>query len=89
MKQYHIIVKGRVQGVNFRSFSCKIATELGLKGWARNREEDVEIIAQGEKQQLDKFLHKLRSGPPFARVDDIESEVEQPSKEFSEFFVRI
>ncbi|MFQ5930593.1 MAG: acylphosphatase, partial [Acidobacteriota bacterium] len=30
------IVKGRVQGVGFRYFTCRIAKDVGIKGWVRN-----------------------------------------------------
>ncbi|MGM5481263.1 MAG: acylphosphatase [Nanobdellota archaeon] len=88
MQQYHIIVKGRVQGVNFRNFVRQTARELDLAGWVRNSGEDVEIVAQGKKQQLVKLLQQVRSGPPLARVDDIEYDVHAPSKDFKSFYVR-
>ena len=88
MQQYHIIIKGRVQGVNFRNFVRQTARELGLVGWVRNSGEDVEILIQGKKQQLVKLLQQVRSGPPLARVDDIDYEVREPSKEFDFFYIR-
>ncbi|MFP4195567.1 MAG: acylphosphatase [Candidatus Woesearchaeota archaeon] len=88
MQQYHIIVKGRVQGVNFRDFVRRTARELGLYGWVRNSGDDVEIIAQGKEEQLAKLVKQIRSGPPLARVDDIEYDVREPSKEFDSFQIR-
>ncbi|MFP4195993.1 MAG: acylphosphatase [Candidatus Woesearchaeota archaeon] len=88
MQQYHIIVRGRVQGVNFRNFVRRTARELSLYGWVRNSGDDVEIVAQGREQQLVKLLQLVRSGPPLARVDDIDYEAREPSKKFDSFFIR-
>ena len=52
----HLIVKGWVQGVFFRSETQKTANGLGLSGWVRNRKDgSVEIVAEGPKDQLEKI----------------------------------
>ena len=64
---------GRVQGVGFRWWTRKTATELGLAGSVRNaRDGSVEIVAKGSTEALDELEHRLRDGPPPARVDDVE-----------------
>ncbi len=63
-------ITGRVQGVAFRWFGCRVADELGVKGWIRNRRDGgVEGEAFGDPPLLERFLDRLRQGAPAARVD--------------------
>lgn len=66
----HFLVQGRVQGVGFRWFVHREASELGLHGWVRNTEEgDVEIVASGTADNLNELRTSLRRGPRGSRVD--------------------
>ena len=48
MTSVHVLVRGRVQGVGFRSGTQRRASQLGLVGWVRNLPDDtVEIHAEG------------------------------------------
>ncbi len=68
----HFLVKGRVQGVGFRWFVHREASELGLKGWVRNTEDgDVEILVAGEAEDLTELREALRKGPRGSRVDSV------------------
>jgi acylphosphatase len=72
MIRAHILVQGRVQGVGFRQFTCRVAVELGLTGWVRNLPDGrVEIVAEGEDLPLTSFMSLIRQGPPLSRVDAI------------------
>ncbi len=63
-------VYGLVQGVYFRAFVSRRARELGLSGYARNTPEGtVEVHAEGERQQLQKLIDRLRVGTTAARVE--------------------
>jgi acylphosphatase len=67
-----IIIFGKVQGVFFRYYAKKKAEGLDIKGFARNTYEgNVEIIAQGERNKLNKFIELMKSGPPNAKVEKI------------------
>ena len=69
----HIRIKGRVQGVGFRAWTCRKANELDLSGWVRNRSDrTVEILAEGTDDNINLFLALCKKGPLFARVDQIE-----------------
>jgi len=69
----HIRISGRVQGVGFRAWACRKATDLSLSGWVRNRSNgSVELMAEGSDSDIDFFLSLCRKGPLFARVDKIE-----------------
>ncbi len=67
----NLTVRGRVQGVSFRYFAQKQAYLLGLRGWVRNLSEGdaVQIVAEGEKEDLHKLVELLKIGPPGARVE--------------------
>ena len=81
-------VHGRVQGVFFRSFVQKRARELGLTGYARNLPDDnVEVRAEGEKQQLDRLVDYLKVGPPAARVKDVITSWLEYSGDYADFNV--
>jgi acylphosphatase len=68
----HFLVQGRVQGVGFRWFVHREASELSLAGWVRNTEEgDVEIVASGTPEDLADLRASLRKGPRGCRVDRI------------------
>jgi acylphosphatase len=67
-------ITGRVQGVGFRQFTAATARELQLAGWVRNLPDgSVEAEAQGSEAALAQFEKFLHRGPPFARVDQVET----------------
>ncbi len=88
--QLHAIVRGRVQGVNFRWYTRERAVELGLTGWVRNLwdHRSVELVAQGRTESLHELVRFLHRGPPSARVDEVEVDWQQASGEFDRFEVR-
>jgi hydrogenase maturation protein HypF len=67
-----LTVEGVVQGVGFRPFVWRLATELGLAGRVRNAAGRVEIEAAGTSAALDAFARRLRTdAPPRARVERV------------------
>jgi len=68
----HFLIRGRVQGVGFRWFVQREASELELRGWVRNTEDgDVEVVASGSPADLNELRTSLRRGPRGARVDHL------------------
>ena len=87
MQTMKIIVKGKVQGVFFRQSAKEMAERLGIKGTVKNCDDDsVEIVATGEKEQLDKFISWCRQGPPRADVTNVETQ-ELSLQEFRNFSI--
>lgn len=69
---HHFLVKGRVQGVGFRWFVHREASEIGLRGWVRNTEDgDVEVLVSGDAEDLTELREALRKGPRGSRVDSV------------------
>ncbi len=65
-------VYGRVQGVFFRAFVEEQAQQLGLKGYVHNLPSgDVEVVAEGERERVEKLVGYLKMGPPAAIVDRV------------------
>lgn len=59
---------GQVQGVGFRPFVYRLAHAHGLAGWVRNRLGEVEILAEGSHEALERFAVALiAEAPPLAR----------------------
>jgi hydrogenase maturation protein HypF len=74
-QRLRVRVEGTVQGVGFRPFVYRAATELGLGGWVLNDSRGVLIEAEGGRRALDALLERLRTGaPPLAIVDGVSEE---------------
>ncbi|OBC02318.1 carbamoyltransferase HypF [Mycobacterium sp. 852002-40037_SCH5390672] len=68
----HVMVTGVVQGVGFRPFVHRIATELGLTGFVGNNSGAVFLEVQGPSARVAEFGHRLRAeAPPLARIADV------------------
>jgi acylphosphatase len=85
----HAIVHGRVQGVGFRAFVVDRGIALGAKGWARNKwDGTVEVLAEGDRQQLERLLNAIHQGPRMANVIRVDVDWQPATGEFSSFHVR-
>jgi len=69
-----ILLSGKVQGVGFRPFIYRIATEHKLVGWVRNCVGVVEVHVQGQPQDLDNFLTDIFEKKPPLAEPDLESD---------------
>jgi hydrogenase maturation protein HypF len=69
-----VAVYGAVQGVGFRPFVYRLATELKLTGWVLNSAQGVFIEVEGSSEKLQGFLRRLeREKPPRAFIQSLES----------------
>ncbi len=82
-------VHGRVHGVGYRYFAVKEAAALGLRGFVRNVPDGtVEVVAEGPRPQLERFLDVLRRGPVAAHVSEVEAGWGPATGGFAGFHVR-
>jgi len=87
-KRLHLIIQGKVQGVFFRASTKEKASELGLKGFVRNREDGtVEVIAEGNKNQLQILADWCHIGPDRSTVDRVNTDWLPYAREFKEFTI--
>lgn len=85
----HILVLGFVQGVGFRRFIAKKAKELGLTGWVRNLPDGrVEIIAQGEKKDIEDLIKIAEKGNIFSDVRDVVVNYIEEEEKIDGFVIR-
>ena len=75
LRRLRVEIHGAVQGVGFRPFVYRLATELGLRGWVINDTEGVFIEVEGAESTLARFLDRLPAEtPPRANVQSLSSE---------------
>jgi hydrogenase maturation protein HypF len=69
-----LAVRGAVQGVGFRPFVYRLATELDLRGWVNNSPQGVFIEVEGERDLLEQFLLRLEiEKPPRSFIQSLEA----------------
>ncbi len=89
IRKVHLLIRGRVQGVFFRSYVKEKADAIGLKGHVRNLPNGVvEVIVQGEEHLIKHFVEKCYVGPKYARVDEVKVAYEKTSGGFNEFVIK-
>ena len=87
--QFYVLISGKVQGVGFRNFTQRNAKQLGINGYAKNLANGkVEVVAEGDKAQLDALVALLRRGPRYARVDSLEIDERPFTGEYQSFGIR-
>jgi len=83
------VVRGRVQGVGFRYWVVRRATELGLAGWVANEPDgSVRCVAEGPPAGLDALEAILRRGPTGAIVESVDLVRMPATGRFAGFEVR-
>lgn len=75
LRRLRVEIHGAVQGVGFRPFVYRLATELGLVGWVINNNQGVFIEVEGGEPRLHTFLERLpRDAPPRALINSLEAD---------------
>ena len=73
IRRVQIVIRGAVQGVGFRPFIYRLATELGLTGWVRNSPQGVFLEAEGDTTSVETFYLRIeREKPPRSFIQSME-----------------
>jgi len=81
-----VIIRGRVQGVFFRSETRLKASRCNVTGWVRNLPDGrVEAVFEGKKENVDKIIEFCKRGTSGARVTKTEVVRETYTGEFEDF----
>jgi acylphosphatase len=84
-----ITVRGRVQGIGFRAFARAKAIPLLLRGYAKNLPDgSVEVVVEGPKPNIEKFVAELHEGPALATIEDLNVAWGEFKGEFTDFEIR-
>jgi hydrogenase maturation protein HypF len=79
VQRLHIVIRGAVQGVGFRPFVYRLATEMDLTGWVVNSAQGVFIEVEGDRTSLEAFLLRLdKEKPPRAFIQSLEYSLLDP-----------
>jgi acylphosphatase len=75
MKSYLIKIQGDVVHKGFRFGAMQMAYKWNIRGYAEyRRDKTVEIVAEGDEENLDAFLDWCRTGPVWAKVVEVSYE---------------
>ncbi|QSA97320.1 carbamoyltransferase HypF [Methylococcus sp. EFPC2] len=89
LRRIALQITGLVQGVGFRPYVYRLATEAGLAGWVANTPTGVSIEAEGSATALQAFLARLPAElPPLARIESLQT-AELPATGERGFRVRL
>lgn len=83
-----VIIKGIVQGVNFRYYTQREAKKNNLTGWVRNLPDgSVAALFEGEEENVETMIQWCRNGPPSAQVTELIAQREEFRDEFQSFSI--
>jgi acylphosphatase len=88
VQRLKVVVTGRVQNVWYRDSCRNEALALGVAGWVRNCSAGtVEAVFEGSPEAVSQMVSWCRTGPPRARVENVEV-TEEPVRNEAGFLVR-
>lgn len=86
MKQVHLFITGKVQGVGFRAYLKSKAKKLGLRGFVQNLSDGrVEAVAQGDVDRLLVFIQDANKGSYISEVRDVAVKWEEITAIYPDF----
>jgi acylphosphatase len=92
MHQYRSVkgfASGRVQGVGFRYFVMRHAQAEKLYGYVRNLNDGrVEFFLQGDADSVSRVLGKIRVGPDYSLVSELQLSDTDEFPGLDEFVIR-
>jgi acylphosphatase len=82
------LIRGRVQGVGFRYFADRVASELGICGYVKNLwDGSVEVYAIGDAVAMEELKRQLAEGPRSAHVTAVEESDVVVDKRYNRFVI--
>ncbi len=87
-ESYAITLSGKVQNVGFRYSAMEKANEYDIKGFVQNKSDGtVYIEAEGDSEDLQKFIEWCKEGPITAVVENMNKQ-EMPIQNFKRFAIK-
>lgn len=84
-----IIVNGVVQGVGFRYWTIRKASEFGINGYVANLPDgSVAIEVEADRSIVEAFIKEVKIGPTYASISDVKIEWREQPKGYKDFNVR-
>ena len=85
-KRMRVVIQGKVQGVYFRVYTQKKASELGIQGWVKNNPDGtVEAVFEGESANVANMVSWCHKGSPHSKVTHVECYSEPFKNDFQNF----
>jgi acylphosphatase len=85
----NILVKGFVQGVSYRKQTQRVANNLGVKGWVRNRSDGhVEACLEGDESAVYALLAWCAFGPRRGRVEEVLVTIDRYDGRYQDFSIK-
>lgn len=84
---YSIRIYGHVFNVGFRRYVHRYAVETNVRGYVENDIADqcVHIEAEGEQEDLDRFILLCKSGTPYSFIVDVRIELLPTLRHYTDF----
>jgi len=87
--RFKVLIKGVVQGVNFRYYTRREALRSNVSGWVANLPDgSVAAVLEGEEEHVEAMILWCRQGPPSAQVTELVVQPEEYRGEFQSFSIR-
>ncbi|MCC6411670.1 MAG: carbamoyltransferase HypF, partial [Saprospiraceae bacterium] len=84
---FHIHLRGRVQGVGFRPFVCRLAASFGLTGSVRNGADGVHVVFNARPEEAQAFFQQTVSDAPAQSIVNGADLWETNPQHFSNFSI--
>jgi acylphosphatase len=84
-----IFVEGLVQGVGYRNFVERKASQLGLAGFVMNLKDGrVRVRVEGTRGHIEELARDLEKGPPLSHVETVAISWRPVTGRFRSFGIR-
>jgi len=85
VQRLRIMLRGAVQGVGFRPFVYRLATEMSLTGWVLNSSAGLVVEVEGSAGELRRFEQRIERERPRASVVTVHESEWLPVQGFTTF----